>query len=393
MNGVERVRGLCAAGVFLVLAWTAAGAARADGYPVVWTVQADAQANVGGVAEVSVALDYGATAPASVVLFVSYETARLAPATSYYEVIVRNLNGGPVRDLLGNVVTRSTAVFPDPALAAAGKMVEAEYVAPLAEPAGRGLVGVVITGLNSTPLPRGALLTLAFTVREANFVNDTVPVFGVDADRPAVHGSRVLASSASAASGQRLDVAVNDGLVSLGCEGPAAPANVAASTDRTADVRIAWDAEEGMEYRVLRALPGSPARVTALGEGWVTGGSFIDITAPAPDILNLAGCFRLGSFRPELAFYSVKARAVGDNCESVPSEPVEGYRAAANSSAVLKGTALSGAVPPSDGRRLAATPAPGGMAVLGLMLACLAAAARGGRPRVNAAPASARRED
>lgn len=378
MNGVERVCGRLAAGRCLVLLWavaalmTGAGTALAQEYQVVWTVQQDALSQVGGVVEVSMDLDYGLTAPASLVLFVSYETARLAPATSYFEVVVRNLDGTPMRDLLGNVVSRNTGVYPAPALAAAGKIVEAEYVAPLAEPAGRGLVGVVITGLNSSPVPKGAVLTLAFNVLEANFVNDTVPVFGVDADRPAVHGSRVLASSASAASGQRLDVAVNDGLVSLGCEGPAAPANVAASTDRTADVRVTWDAEEGMEYRVLRALPGSPARVTALGEGWVTGGSFTDITAPAPDILNLAGCFRLGTFRPELALYSVKSRAVGDNCESMPSEPVQGYRAAANSSAVTKRLSASGAVPAS-----------GGMLMTALMLAGLAAGARNGKRRAG----------
>ena len=325
---ITQGKGLAAAALAVLAAAFGAFCAEAQ---VVLRTPATLDASVGDLVEVGVDLDYGGTAPATVVFFVAYDKARLAPAEACFEVIQRGADGEPVRDEKGEVIAASSSALPAEAVLAAGKVVEVEHFPELSDAPGLAATGVVVTGLNDTPLPKGRVFTLGFRVLEANFLNDTIALRALDAGDPLPHSGRLLRSSASSADGTALDADAVGGVIALGCARGAAPEGLTASTDREDEVKLAWTGVAGMEYRVLRADPAAPDTMTALGGGWTEAALFVDITAPAPVVTRGPILFCNGRFVPGLRVYRVKARPVGGGCESELSPGVEGYRASRRS--------------------------------------------------------------
>lgn len=318
---ITQGKGFAAAALAAVFAVFSAGA------QVTLRLPATLDANVGDLVEVGVDLDYGGTAPAAVVFFVAYEKARLAPAEACFEVIQRGADGEPVRDEKGEVVAALSSVLPAPAVLAAQKAVEVEHFPGLSESPDLAATGVVVAGINDTPLPKGRVFTLGFRVLEANFLNDTITLRALDAGDPLPHAGRLLQSSASAPDGAVLAADAVGGVVALGCARSAAPQGLAVTTDRAAEVKLSWTGAPGMEYRVLRADPAAPNTLTALGDGWTAAALFVDITAPPPEVVKRPVLFCKGRFVPGARLYQVKARPAGGGCESEPAPAVEGYRA------------------------------------------------------------------
>ncbi|HOC71840.1 MAG TPA: hypothetical protein PKL54_03450 [Candidatus Hydrogenedentes bacterium] len=327
---ITQGKGLAAAALAVLAAVFGMVSAQAQ---VTLRLPATVDANVGDLIEVGVDLDHGDTAPATVVFFVAYEKVRLAPAEACFEVIRRDADGEPVRDENGEVVVTVSSALPAAAVLAAGKAVEVEHLPELSDAPELAATGVVVTGLNDTPLPKGRLLTLGFRVLEANFLNDTIALRALDAGDPLPHAGRLLQSSASAADGAALPTDAVGGTVALGCARGAAPEGLTATTDREDEVKLAWTGAAGMEYRVLRADPTAPNTLTALGEGWTEATLFLDITAPAPEVVRGPILFCNGRFVPAARLYQVKARPVGGGCESELAPAVEGYRAPRRSAA------------------------------------------------------------
>ena len=321
---ITQGKGWAAAALAVLAAVFGAVSAQAQ---VTLRLPATVDANVGDLIEVGVDLDHGDTAPATVVFFVAYEKVRLAPAEACFEVIRRDADGEPVRDENGEVVVTVSSALPAAAVLAAGKAVEVEHLPELSDAPELAATGVVVTGLNDTPLPKGRLLTLGFRVLEANFLNDTITLRALDAGDPLPHAGRLLQSSASAPDGAVLAADAAGGVVALGCARSAAPQGLAVTTDRAAEVKLSWTGAPGMEYRVLRADPAAPNTLTALGDGWTAAALFVDITAPPPEVVKRPVLFCKGRFVPGARLYQVKARPAGGGCESEPSPAVEGYRA------------------------------------------------------------------
>ena len=293
---------------------------------VTLTPQTGAPANIGGVAEVAVAIDHTDAAPSTVILYLAFESARLAPAMEYFEIIPRDAGGGVLRDDAGNVVPRLSPVLPSEGLTAAGKIVDTQFISALASPSGWGCLGVAVAGTD-TPIPKGAFVTVAFRVLEGNLTNDTVKVVGLDISGPAVLGNRAVFTSAAAADGADLETAVADGSVALGCAAPAVPAAPAAGSGRTDGVELTWTAAAGMEYRLFRSEGTDPAAARGLGSGWTGGGSFLDITAESPRKLDGAGCQCGAKYEPVVYNYWLCARDASTLCRSGLSQPpVEGAR-------------------------------------------------------------------
>lgn len=321
---ITQGKGWAAAALAVLAAAFGAFSAEAQ---VVLRLPANLNANVGDLVEVGVDLEYGDTAPATVVFFVAYEKARLAPSEACFEVIQRGSDGSPVRDEKGEVMVTLSSALPASAVLAAGKVVEVEHFSELSDAPDLAATGVVVTGLNDAPLPEGRVFTLGFRVLEANFLNDTIALRALDAGDPLPQAGRLLRSSASSADGTALDADAVGGVIALGCARGAAPEGLTASTDREDEVKLAWTGVSGMEYRVLRADPAAPDTLTALGEGWTEAALFVDITAPAPEVTRGPILFCNGRFVPATRIYQVKARPVGGGCESELSPGVEGFRA------------------------------------------------------------------
>jgi hypothetical protein len=329
------------------------------------SVELNVPSNVGDVAEVGISLDYDGAAPTVMIVYLAFDNMRLAPAKDYYETVPVDAQGNPLRDADGNVQALLSAVSPAPEVAAAGKTVDVEYYAALDDNVGRGGVGIAVAGLNSDPLPKGTVLKVAFRVLNINQSSAVVSVYGVDANRPVIIGGHVVSSSASAASGDGLTVAVTDGSVALGCVRPAAPAAVSASQDKNDRVDITWDGAAGLEYRVFRSTGSDSFAAQALGDGWTTETVFEDVTAGAPAVLTRPGCFKRGVYETVPYYYWVKSRDLSSGCESDASTPAaQGWRTAS------KAVVAAAAWPSRD---------PGAWLVLAVVLGILTMRARRAR--------------
>ncbi len=308
---------------------TAAGTATA-------TVQLNAPSNVGDVAEVAVSLDYADAVPTVMIIYLAFDNMRLAPAKDYYETIPVDSQGNPVHDADGNVQAVLSAVLPTPEIAAAGKSVDVEYYATLDDNVARGGIGIAVAGLNTDPLPKGTVLKVAFRVLSDNRSSDVVGVYGVDSARPVIIDGRVVSSSASAASGDSIDLTVADGSIALGCVRPAAPSGVTASQDRNDLVNIAWTGAAGLEYRVFRSSGTDPLSAQALGDGWTTDTAFKDVTAEAPTVITSPGCFKKGVYGNVTYNYWVKSRDPASGCGSDASSPAaQGWRVASKAAVAV----------------------------------------------------------
>ncbi len=320
-----RLVGGCCIALAAVLGLVAPGAQAA----ATATLELNVPSNVGDVAEMGISLDYGDTAPAVVIVFVAFDNMRLAPATDYFETVPVDSHGNPVRDDDGNVQAVLSSVLPAPEVAAAGKTVDVEYHATFDDNVARGGIGIVVAGINAEPLPKGAILTVAFRVLSGNQSRDVVPVYGVDAGHPVIINGAVVASSASDAQASKIDMAVADGSIALGCDRPVAPTGVTASQNRNDRVDVAWTGGAGLEYRVFRSAGADPLSAQALGDAWTTDTTFQDVTAEAPAVISSPGCFKKGVYRTIPCNYWVKSRNVGGGCVSDASTPAaQGWRAA-----------------------------------------------------------------
>ncbi len=310
--------------VLAVSLWLAAPAAVAAATA---TVELNVPSNVGDVAEVGISLDYSSPAPTVMIIYLSFDNMRLVPARDYYENIPVNSQGDPVRDADGNVQAVLSAVLPASEVAAAGKTVDVEYYATLEDNVARGGIGIAVAGLNTDPMPKGTLLKVAFRVLGGNQSSDVVPVYGVDSLHPVIIDGRVVASSASASSGDNIALTVADGSVALGCVRPAAPTGVVAGQDQTGSVSVSWNGVSGMEYRVFRSATNDPLSAQALGDGWSTKAAFEDVTVAAPTVVTSPGCFKKGVYETVPYYFWVKSRDLSSGCESDASSPaVQGWR-------------------------------------------------------------------
>jgi hypothetical protein len=281
-------------------------------------------ANIGGTAEVPITLDVGANPPASVVLFLKYDTAKLAPATDYFQSAVKNL-AGPVSDGQGNVLMEKTAVQAATAVSGLNKLIESEVHADT------GVVGVAIAGLNETPLVSGQFITVAFKILSAASENEQLPITGLDAAGPKIllDGQHRALSTAADGGAAAVAVTCSSGMVQVGCTAPGTPTGVTATQDQAAKVTISWTAvADAQSYRVFRSNDANPSNAQAIGTDWQPATTYDDLSAAEPTVTTPAGCFRAAVYAPVQYDYFVEAKnAVG--CVSSLSAPVLGARGAA----------------------------------------------------------------
>jgi len=322
-GGLLAVLGI--AGAFL------AGASSAGAQPQPATVQVSSMDSLpGGVPEVSVSLNTPGPSPVSMVLFFAYPAASLALDDDYFETVLRNTQGVIIRDEDGNAETRRGAVMPSVGVVGAGKSLEVQVYAG-------GVLGVVISGLNQTPIPDGELFRIGFQVASGAAANARLALAGVTAENsvsvqnPNTGQPEPVFSSASYMDGaieQSLPLIFFNGEVLLSCGGrAAAPANVRASKGDPDSVTVEWGlTEPGASYRVYRADSADLSAALPLGDEWTTGqDSFTDFSAIAAVQTQTRGCFPMTIDEETAHFYWVLARDA-DGCESAYAGPVEGFR-------------------------------------------------------------------
>lgn len=312
--------------------------------------------------EVVVQLQSSGLAPTSVVIFLAFDSGYIVPDSAYYETIARDGVGNVIRDAEGNAegVFRS-AVKPAASLAAAGKTIDFQVYA-------EDVIGVVISGINDTPIPSGAVFSLGFRTQPGISSADSTALTGITAanavnvTNPNTGGRELAQSSAAAVSnGVETPLGLNffGGSILFSCPGNTpAPTGVTASTNDDEAVVVSWNAGSALEFRVFRSNTNSFAAAVPLGDGWTTARTFSDFSA-RPGVAAPAGCFG-GRGNASSQFYWVIARDATE-CESAPAGPVSGARAA---------------------DKVATSPA--GTGALGLGL-CAALAAAGLRRRYRAA--------
>lgn len=329
--------------LFLPIAMLVVGVrpAQAGEDPVRITVGTGA-VNAGNTVELTVDLDAGSPAPQTLILFLRYDTSRLAYDPDYYQFVTTDLFGNPALGNDGQPLSVRSGVMPGAVVDNAGKTVDVQEHA-------EG-VGIAIFGLNSTTLADGRLLTLALKLLPGGDDALRLDVEGVDAGNPLdpidIGGGMASYSSASYINGTQevsLPVTFDDGYVLTAC-GPVAdvPQNVQASTARLDGVRVTWDALSGggTEYRVYRAMTDDPSQALPLGEGWLAGTSFLDVTAYYPATILPQGCLQGDLEAVNRHFYWVKARTASD-CESgFQANGVSGYRGPAKAAELAEANVL-----------------------------------------------------
>ncbi len=291
----------------------------------------DGTTNPGDYVEIPVSLANNGAAPQVLVLFVAFDNAKMAVAEQYYERILTDIEGNPIRDGEGNVVTSPSAVRPESPLLALTYSLDYQ-VHP------EGAIAMFLSAPGGA-LPAGHVLTLAFEVFSSVAEGAELDLPGLDRDFQMVIAGEPAYSSAAAADGGDLELEMIDGIVSVGCIPAETPANVAASTGRADAVEVTWDAvaDPNAEYRVFRGQTNQPATASPLGDSWQQTTSFADITAAPPIVVDPGGCFRDAVYTRVSYFYWVKART-GTGCESEFSVSAQGSRAPAKSASVESGT-------------------------------------------------------
>ncbi len=296
----------------------------------------DGTTNVGDTVEILVDIDSGDTQPSTMVIFIAYDPAKIAPVGNAFEFTFTDDNGDPVLDSDGNAITFRSIVRPEAALTGRNKAIDTEVL-------DEGVLGIAIQG-GTARIPDGPLLTATFRVLDAASPNDQLALDGVNESAPipvtneqgevSVVFSSAAASIDNGQGGQQtvsIPVTHADGIVTVGCQPVAAtPQNVTASEGRPDAVVISWDAVAtvGAEYRVFRSSDQDLDNAVPLGSGWSPSTFFTDITAQAPAMTG-TGCSC--NANPEVIryFYWVRARTP-QGCEGDFSDPpVSGYRGAA----------------------------------------------------------------
>lgn len=293
-------------------------------------------ANIGDTAEVSVGLGSGGAAPSSVVVFVQYDPAKLAPYMDFYEFIVQDLEGHPLVDNEGNVITKRSAVRPEASINTAVKLVETEVHGA------KGVLGIAIVGKNTNEILDGPMVTIAFEILSGAQENEYIAVNGIGSAENGVLLAHGTAKSSAAGSGaQAIAVDIQDGQVHVGCTPAETPAGVTATQGQSDAVVVSWNAvaDANARYRVYRSTAQDSSTAVPLGEGWQSGVAFQDFTAEVP--VSSGGCSCAPTYTPVRYYYWVKAQNEF-GCESdFSTPPAEGYRGKAKS-AVLTARILPG---------------------------------------------------
>lgn len=256
--------------------------------------------NVGETVEIGVRLAAtGGSVPTTMVLFVTYDAARVAPAAEFYAT-------GPVQA--------------SAALTAAGKQATAE-VFP------EGVMSIGVLG-GTGAMPAGLVLTLAFEILSGSPEGISVLIDGREQDEPVLVNGEDSFSTVSNANAQPLPLRINDGAVIIGCTPRAdTPGNLTATTGRDDGVLLTWSgvADPGATYRVFRAGVNDFNLAQPLGAA-ITATNFLDTTAAAPELPEGAGCACPGP-EPEVTtyFYWVVARTAA-GCTGNPGGPAQGSR-------------------------------------------------------------------
>lgn len=263
--------------------------------------------NVGETVELGLRLAAaGGSVPTTMVLFITYDAARVAPAVDFY-----GAGRGPARAT--------------PALTAAGKQVDAE-VFP------QGVVSLAVLGTGATAIPSGLVINLAFEILSGSPEGISVAIDGREANEPVQINGVDSFSTAANASSQSLPLRFNDGAVIVGCTPRAgAPSGVAATTGRADGVLVTWSgvANPGATYRVFRGVINDFSAAQPLGVGETAQTNFLDTTAAAPELPEGAGCACPGP-EPVVTtyFYWVVARTEA-GCTGNPGGPAQGARGGA----------------------------------------------------------------
>jgi len=283
-----------------------------------------APADTGGLANtaaVNVSFVYGPDAPSTVVLFLTYDPDKLAPAEQEFELTRVDLEGNPVRDDNDNVIVERSAVRLSDAAAAANKGVDTE-----AHP--EGAFAVTVRGGESA-IPMGTVFTVAFSLLEAVQEFEAIPIGLAVLNDPVLlendRGEFVNSfSTASTADFMSLPFEVDEGSIEVGCVPPEAPTNVQASQGMPDAVVVTWNAVQAadVEYRVYRSTSMNDDNPQPLGESWQRETTFTDVTALAPPGAGggcLPGC--PGESLPVEFFYFVRARFASTQCPGALSAP------------------------------------------------------------------------
>lgn len=279
-------------------------------------------------------------APTVLILFIAYDPAYLAPATTFY--------GGTSPVKLATALTQ------------AGFTSDAQVY-------DQGVLAIAILGTGANTLPPSStvpMLNIAFDIKPTAPVNISVLLNGLAPDEPVEINGVFSASSAANAASSSLTVNFTDGAVVVGCVPRAeAPANVTATQDRPDGVLVAWPAVAGAgaEYRVYRSTTAAFVTAEPVGNAWSQQTSFLDTTAAAPATPGNAGC-ACPAPEPVITtyYYWVVARTAA-GCTGDPSAtPAQGSRSAAKF-APEAATTQANALPAernADGLRLAPADAP-----------------------------------
>jgi hypothetical protein len=310
------------------LASLAAMGAQAQG--VVVTTES-IEVSPGGFPEVTISVQSAQEQPTALVLFYAYDPALLSPYTGYYETIARDTLGNVQRDADGNAITFRSAVRPEAALAQAGKSLDVQIYA-------EGVIGIAISGINSTPIPSGAVCTIGFRAQPgtnpatSSLLRGITSASPVTVTNPNTGASEEAASSATTANERKLDISFFGGSLLFSCGNNINRVGGLAASDSEADfAAITWTSGGGTsEYRVFRSNDSIFANAVPLGNGWQVALSFSDFSAaPSTGGGSSRGCFgSRGGSGGTPQYYWVIARDA-DGCESTPAGPVQGSRAPA----------------------------------------------------------------
>jgi len=327
---------LCCLAVTMLLAGPRAYGAEGDGI----TVQVGTSvANPGCTVEVPIELYESTFAPTTMILWIGYDPAQLTPEEDYYEIVVRDAQGDPVEDSLGNVVTERSGVRADFSLADTGKTMTTAYH-PEA-----GAIAMSILGLGATQaaIPDGPLVTVAFRMNAAVSPGATATILGHDSENPVIVEEAERRSSASDAEGA-ITVTMRDGGVNAGCPAPDLPTNLTASQGGTDGVLLTWDAVNvsNVTYRVYRADSADLGSALPLGEEWTSDTAFLDITAEQGDMVGPDACNGGSALAGSIYHYWVASRSPF-RCEQPPAgDSVTGYRGGGKALTAVSASSLRG---------------------------------------------------
>ncbi len=270
------------------------------------------QVGLGGTTEIPVRLTSSGTAPTSLLVFITYETDKLVPHDDFWEVTEVDALGYPVIDDAGNTNSISTPVRLADELQRDGKTTDSTIYP-------EGVLGVVISGADDTPIEDGLLMVVAFRTVEDALPNEVSDVAGVPTDAPIALDGEQVASSAASGTAESIDVAFDNTvrITLLDCDPADAPGALTVTDQRPGGVLITWDAVEelGALYRVFRGEDGNSDNAIPLGDGWSPATSYVDITAAAPTVDLSGGCSKKGGTLVSNYYYWLQMKSL-TGCDS-----------------------------------------------------------------------------